>query len=267
MKIEKLTEADTEKVLTKHNQYATITQRASSTANSSQVTDIKPAIKSPTRVNVYLNSKYSFSLDISQLADHPLKIGQILTEPELAEYRALSDFGKLYTRALEYTLTRPHSEKELRDYLRKKTTPGVVRVKNPQTGLYETKPKKHYPESLIQPVLDRLTQKGHLDDAKFATFLVSNYHTKKGISRRRLEQELQKKGISSQIIQQTLASTPRSDTTEITKIITKKRQKYQSDPQKLIQYLVRQGFDYQEAQTAVRETDSQNSAQTPPFSP
>ena len=261
MKIEKLTEADTEKVLTKHNQYATMTQRASSTANSSQVTDIKPAIKSPTRVNIFISNKYSFSLDISQLTDHPLKIGQILTESELAQYRELSDFGLLYTRALEYALQRPHSEKELRDYLRKKTTPGNIRIKNPTTGLYETKPKKSYSPALIQPVLARLIQKGHLSDAKFATFLAENYKSTKGASTRRLTQELRKKGISDQIIQQTLSETPRNDQAEITKIITKKSQnpKYRQDPQKLIQYLVRQGFDYELSRTQVHETDSQNS--------
>ena len=63
--------------------------------------------------------------------------------------------------------------------------------------------------------------------------------------------ELIKKGITNDIIEQVLDA--RSDEEEIKKIISKKRSKYDDD--RLIQYLVRQGFDYQLAQTLVRETD------------
>ena len=63
--------------------------------------------------------------------------------------------------------------------------------------------------------------------------------------------ELIKKGVKNDIIDKVLNG--RNDEEEIKKIIAKKRNKYDDD--KLIQYLVRQGFDYQLAQTLVRETD------------
>ena len=61
------------------------------------------------------------------------------------------------------------------------------------------------------------------------------------------------------MIEQALAASSRNDSTEIAKIIIKKRSKY--DDTKLLQYLVRQGFDYETSRNALRETDSQNSAQ------
>ena len=64
-----------------------------------------------------------------------------------------------------------------------------------------------------------------------------------------LEKEIDwKKGISKEIIDEVLSN--RNDEEEIIKVITKKRDKY--DDEKLINYLVRQGFSYQLAQNLVR---------------
>ena len=214
--------------------------------NLHQITSITHQIKNPNRVNIFIDGKYSFSLDISQLVDFKLKVGQNLDQSKLDDLKHASDFGKLYQRTLEWVLTRPRSVQETRDYLRRKQ--------------FEKSRPNTRSDKLSAEILERLISKGYLDDEKFAKFWVENRFTKKGVSKKRLELELRKKGISSQIITQVLIETNRNDTAEITKIITKKRAKYASDPQKLIQYLVRQGFDYESAKTAVLETDSQNSA-------
>ena len=70
----------------------------------------------------------------------------------------------------------------------------------------------------------------------------------------RLKKELQQKGVSSEIIETTLAATNRTDETEIKKIIAKKRRQY-ADDDKLIAYLTRQGFSYQLSKALVLETD------------
>ena len=60
--------------------------------------------------------------------------------------------------------------------------------------------------------------------------------------------ELLKKGIANEIIEKVLNG--RSDEEEIKKIIAKKRAKYTDE--KLILYLVRQGFSFELAQSLVR---------------
>lgn len=255
MKIEKLTTPPD--LLTKNNKYDTLDSSAAS-ADSFRVTKISPGVKDQNRINLFINEHFFCSLDIAQLADLKLKTGQILTASQLEELKRASDFGKLYTRALEYALMRPRSAREINDYLKRKTQDRFVRVKNRQTNIYETIKKPGFDTALVQPVLARLTTRGFIDDAKFARIWVENRHVQKGISRRRLEQELIKKGIKKSIIDDVLSDTNRQDTTEIAKIIAKKRAKY--DDQKLIQYLVRQGFDFESARTAVLETDSRNSA-------
>ena len=196
------------------------------------ITNMKQGVKNPNRVNVYLNGKYEFSLDVTQVVDYTLKVGQTLSLDELAELRRASEFGKLYQRALEWTLSRPHSKKEVQDYLYKK--------------IYEKKLDKSYTERIIE----RLEAKKYVDDFRFAEWYVENRFVKKGISKKRLEMELVKKGVGREIIEEVIGG--RDDTEEIKKMIKRKRKKY--DDEKLINYLCRQGFSYQQVQNLVRES-------------
>ena len=109
----------------------------------------------------------------------------------------------------------------------------------------------------IAKVLDRLLEKGYLDDAKFARFYVENRHQRQGISPRRLEQELRKKGLSSELIAEALASSPRDESAELEKLIRKKRARYSDD--KLKAYLLRQGFSYSAISDALEAYSSTNS--------
>ena len=188
-----------------------------------KVTDIRQAIKNPERVNVFVDGKYSFSLDVSQMVELKLKVGQKISEEDLEKFKSMSEFGKLYQRALEWVLTRPRSERETRDYLYKK--------------IYDKKLDKDY----IDQIIDELRDKKYLDDEGFAEWYVENRFVKKGISQKRLKTELIKKGISDKIVEKVLSM--RNDEEEILKMIAKKRDKYDDD--KLIQYLCRQGFSFE----------------------
>lgn len=207
------------------------------------VTDIKEAVRDKNRVNISINEKYFCSLDISQVVDLHIKIGRELDEEELAALKRASDFGKFYARALEYALMRPRSQKEIRDYLKRKTLDRKVRVKNQKTGEYQTWIRRGYDESLVEPVLQRLTERGYVDDHRFATAWIENRNVGRGTSIKKLRLELQQKGISSQIIDEVLAESSRDDHEELRKVILRKAKKY-PDEQKLIQYLLRQGFNY-----------------------
>ncbi|MBR2836959.1 RecX family transcriptional regulator [Candidatus Saccharibacteria bacterium] len=189
-----------------------------------RITDIKQAVRNENRVNVFVNGKYSFSLDIAQVVDLSVKVGMILTAERLAELKKASEFGKLYQRALEWVLVRPRSRKEVYDYLYKKT--------------YEKKLDKNY----INGIINRLKDKKYIDDKAFCEYYVENRFVKKGVSEKRLRMELMKKGVVSAIIDEVLAGSGRDERGEIQKMITKKRSRY--DDEKLIQYLCRQGFDY-----------------------
>jgi hypothetical protein len=86
-----------------------------------KITSISVQVRNSDRVNISIDGKYRLSLDIYQLTELGVKNGVEVSDEQIAEWEAESTFGKLYGRALEYTMIRPHSAKEIRDYLWRKT--------------------------------------------------------------------------------------------------------------------------------------------------
>lgn len=215
-----------------------------------KITALTSQQRDPNRINVMVDGKYRFSLDISQVVSLGVKVGKEYSDVELAEIEGESQFGKLYARALEYCLMRPHSSREVRDYLWRKTR--TTKYKSRKTG--ELKERAGVAPELAERVLEKMVEKGYIDDEKFARYWVENRNLTKGTSRRKLEAELRAKGVAIDIINAQLAATDRSDDNELQKIIAKKRNKY-TDEKKLIQYLARQGFGYNDIKHAL-EIDS-----------
>ncbi len=197
-------------------------------------------------MNVSVEGKYRFSLDIAQVVSLGIKVGREYSEAELTSFESESEFGKLYTRALEYCLMRPHSAREVRDYLWRKTR--VTKYKSRTTG--EVKEREGVPQDIAERVYEKLVDKGYVDDEKFARFWVENRNITKGSSARKLSAELQAKGVPSEIITDSLQASSREDMSELQKIIAKKQHRY-PDRQKLMQYLARQGFRYDDIKEAI----------------
>lgn len=206
-----------------------------------KITGITSQTKNDNRVNVMVDGAYRFSLDIFQLSDLGIRIGKEYTEEELVELESESQFGKLYARTLEYCLMRPHSAKEIRDYLYRKT-----RDTRTKTGGI----KKGVPIEITGRVFARLTEKGYIDDEKFARYWVENRSTTKGASRRKIIAELRAKGVESSLVERLWEDSERSDENELQKIIAKKHHRYPDD-QKFMQYLARQGFSYDDIKNAL----------------
>jgi regulatory protein len=213
-----------------------------------RVTALTAQQKDQNRVNVMVDGAYRFSLDIAQVIDLGIRVGKEYSEDELVALETESQFGKLYGRALEYSLSRPHSSREMRDYLYRKTR--TTKVKSKKTGeLFE---KPGVSQTITTRVYDRLVEKGYIDDEKFTKFWVENRNLKKGVSQRKLQAELRTKGVESEIIERYLADSSRNDEDELQKIIAKKRGRY-DDEQKFMQYLARQGFSYDDIKQALSQ--------------
>ncbi len=209
-----------------------------------KITDLKQGVKNPDRVNVFVDGKFSFSLDLSQVVDFHLKIGQTLTDQELKELKHASEYGKLYGRTLEWVLTRPRSIRETRDHLR----------------LKRFQKKLDYTDADIEEIIGRLVAKNYLNDRHFAEWFIENRFVKKGVSPRRLEQELVKKGIDRALIDELLSNSARDEASEIKKVIAKKSNKYNAE--KLLAYLVRQGFSYDLSKELIAESTIPNPTAT-----
>lgn len=266
MEIISLKDEPRRKTLTKNHKCDNIDPSAGSAADYFRVTAIKPAVKNPNRANIFINDRYDFSLDLAQIVNFKLKVGQTLAPEQLDEYRHASEFGKLYQRTLEWVLMRPRSIKETRDHLIQKRKKRETENRQIERNLkhiksetlearterktreekfgdrLRTKPLPLFSTADIDAVITKLTEKSYLNDYNFAKYYLENKNTKKGASLKKLRLELVKKGIDQSIIEELSAENLRSDEAEIQKIITKKRAKY--DDRKLINYLLRQGFSY-----------------------
>jgi regulatory protein len=211
-----------------------------------KITSIAIQAKNKNRVNVSVDGKYRFSLDVFQVGDLGLKTGKEYTEEELEALETESQFGKLYARAMEYCLMRPHSAREVRDYLYRKTR--TTKVKSRSTG--EVSERPGVSQEIANRVFDRLLEKDYVNDEKFTRYWVENRKQRTGISGRKLAAELMSKGVSRDIIETFTKASERNDLDEIMKTIERKRRKY-ADDNKLIAYLLRQGYSYDDVKTAI----------------
>src|SRR5581483_6106316 len=190
-----------------------------------KITAIKQQIKNPERVSIFVDGKYEFSLSLDELVKYKLKNNEELDKADVKKFKKISADGKLRGRALEWLMNRPHSEREFRDYLyRKKVEPEQI-------------------ESLVA----EFTTKGYLDNAKFADWFVE-LHSRRGKSNRAIRSALFGKGIGRELADSVLQETESDETARLQALIAKKRNlsRYKNDPQKLMQYLVAQGFAWQE---------------------
>ncbi len=241
---------------------------------SHKITSISVQARNPNRVNISIDGKYRLSLDVYQVTELGIKNGAEVTPEEIAKWEEESTFGKMYARALEYCMLRPHSAREVRDYLWRKTL--TKRVRSQESGVRKSKPKKtggadsddsylmtHASRSIEKPgvsqtiadrVYDRLLARGYIDDEKFTRWWVENRQTRKGASRRQLTAELRGKGVDTATIDMVLSSMTRRDADELQKVIAHKRSRY-DDSQKFISYLQRQGFMYDDIRSALADDD------------
>lgn len=210
-----------------------------------KITDISVQARNPDRVNISVDGKYAFSLDIFQVSELGVKVGKEYEASELSDLETESQFGKLYARGLEYCLMRPHSAKEIRDYLWRKTR--TTKYKS-RTG--EIKERAGVSQTVADRVYNRLLQKGYINDQSFAKYWVENRNQTKGTSKRKLIAELRAKGVAASSIENALAQSSRDDSDELLKVISKKRKRYPED-EKLIAYLARQGFSYDDIKSAL----------------
>jgi regulatory protein len=199
-----------------------------------QITAIKQQERLKGRYSIYVDDKYAFSLSADALLAERLYNGQQLDEVQLKAYKKLSADDKAYGLALAYVARRMRSRYEISDYFR----------------------RKGYDEALSEQLLSRLENLRLIDDVAFAEAWVRNRRLLKSVSKRRLTQELRQKRVEDDIIERVLQADETDDRNVLRELVEKKRRqiKYHDDV-KLMQYLARQGFGYDDIKSALHSGD------------
>jgi len=185
------------------------------------ITAIKQQVKRRDRYSVFVDGSYAFSLSETALLEYGLASGQTLDQKRLEALKKASGEDKAYGNALRYVAMRPRSEWELRAYLARK--------------------------AIAEPVQDQICKRllavGLLDDVSFAKSWIANRRLLKSVSKRRLMLELKQKHVSEQTIEAAMSEDETTERQALSELIEKKRSQY-PDKTKLMQYLSRQGFAY-----------------------
>ena len=113
------------------------------------ITQIKPQ-KNKKRVNIYLDERFAFGLDLENYLKINLKVGDELSEREVKEIVEKSEFSKTFDKLLRFAALRPRSKKEVYDWFYRK--------------------KVH--ESMQGKLVEKLEKMGFLDDEEFAKWWV-----------------------------------------------------------------------------------------------
>lgn len=201
------------------------------------ITSIKPQ-KNGKRVNIYLDNRFAFGLDLENYMRLNLKVEQELTEDEIEEIVKKGEFQKTYNKILRFASLRPRSEREYKNWL--------------------SKHKVH--ESLHKQLFEKLIRLDFLDDEKFATWWVEQRNNFRPKSKRALNQELRIKGIDRETIEDVLAET-KIDEAKIAKEMLEKKKyrwknldKYEAR-KKMSAFLARNGFGWDIVKKTVDNPD------------
>jgi regulatory protein len=190
------------------------------------ITSIK-AQKNQKRVNINIDGVFGFGLDLENFIRLGLKVNQRLTENEVEEIIKKGEFQKCLDKIINFAMVRPRSEREIKDYYRRKKTP----------------------ESIQEELINRLKKLELLDDIKFAQWWVRQRLEFKNKSKKDITFELRQKGIDSNTIKNILDDSEIDEVKIAKDLIDKKLYKWQKynekeKKQKISQYLAGKGFGW-----------------------
>jgi regulatory protein len=198
------------------------------------ITAIQVQKKNRQRVNVHLDGEFAFGLTIQTALG--LRLGQVLSDEEIAALRAEDAYQMGMDVALRFLGSRPRSCWEVEQRLARR---GVD-------------------EAVTERVVRRLQEIGLLDDLAFAKHWIENRETFRPRSRRLLQQELRRKGVPTQVIAEAMEMCPVDDYESARLLAATRVHRYQGLSRaevnrKLGGLLARRGFSWDVVQRVMDE--------------
>jgi len=190
------------------------------------VTGLRYQKRTDERVNVYLDGQYAFALPALDAAR--LKVGQHLSDAEIAELQATDAAAKAYDKAVRYLGYRPRSTAEVRRALE----------------------EAEFAPEAIEAALVRLAGQVYLDDAAFAAYWVENRQRFRPKGEQALRQELRRAGVDKEIIDESLDGLDSSEAAyaaaqpKATRLAGLAAEDPAAFKRKLGEFLLRRGFTY-----------------------
>ena len=184
------------------------------------------------KIHISVDGEYNFTVDETYFLSMGIWNGKDVDEDELEEIKQIVSVRRAYNYAVNLLSHRDHSERELMTKLT----------------------QKGYSDG-AEEALRKLRDGGYISDERFARLYVRELQTFKKYGKRRIEQELYRKGVDREIISAVLDETD-FDESDLVSLIERKYGRYLSDEKgiaKTINGLLRMGYSYGEIRNALRE--------------
>lgn len=193
-----------------------------------------------TRVNVFIDDKFSFSLAIELAIDFGLRPKFVITPQLLEEFLKRDGDARAYARALNFLSYRARSSKEVRDKLL----------------------RDEFAESVVARVLEKLQKNGELNDANFSNLWVESRSRSRPRGAQMLKQELRQKGVDNETVAQSLPDADEELANCIEALRPQLRKwsglEERERQNKAFAFAQRRGFNFSVARTALRALDEEN---------
>jgi regulatory protein len=148
------------------------------------ITDVQTQRKRAERRSIFINGEFAFGISEESYVRYALFRGREVTQAFLDEVRQAEEHYQARQSALRFLQRRMRSVQEIERKLA----------------------EKDFPPETIAATLEFLRQYGMIDDDAFARAYVNDQLIRRPLGRRRLEQELRKKGIEKEAAGQTVSS-------------------------------------------------------------
>lgn len=193
------------------------------------ITEISPQVKDKERCNVYVDGAFYCGMRLETVVKYRLKAGQHIDRAALDEIQLENEKAQALDKALTHLSASMKTEKQMRDFLKKKGYVGAV----------------------CEYVLEKLREYAFVDDAQYCAQYVETAGRRMG--GRRIAQELKKRGASDESIAAALENL--SGEEEVARAALAKYMKYKERTRenysKAFRYLLGRGFSADTAKEAL----------------
>ena len=191
-----------------------------------KITDIRAGKGRGKRLNLFLDGKFTASLEADVLLKENLRVGQELSEEDFETLTRTNYFQRCFNAAIYYLGYRPRSESEIRQRLCRRGFDG----------------------DSVEAVIAQLKEQGLVDDIAFAQFWKDNRESFSPRSQWLTRSELRRKGVADNIIDQVVEGVDDGGSAyraALSKAHNLSRVDYQEFRRRLGGYLKRRGFGYE----------------------
>ncbi len=186
------------------------------------------------KIHIYVDEEYRATVDSDYWYSEKYRNYKEINEEELTELLDSVSFRRAYNKGLDYLSRRPYGTKELIKKLC----------------------EKGHEKEASQKACERLLELGLLNDEEYARILSDDLINRKNYGIKRVKQELAYRGISREIIENTVDSLDNDTENRIILVIKKKYLNKLDDEKgrkRAIDGLMRLGFSYSDIKSALNQ--------------